>query len=94
MRCPSGIFVNRMLMVIVNLWLVVGWAVQLIEEQRREEREERIQLRAGEIEGWKGIVKELERERERCYELEVGLRYSSSFEREEGEADAEAAKAD
>jgi hypothetical protein len=81
MRCPSGIFMNRMLMVIVNLWLVVGWAIQLIEEQR-EEREERIRLRAGEIERWKGIVRELERERERWYELEVRLPCSFTFERE------------
>jgi hypothetical protein len=71
MRCPSGIFVNRMLMVIVNLWLVVGWAVQLIEEQRREEREERIRLSIEEIERWKAIVRELERKREKWYELEV-----------------------
>jgi hypothetical protein len=77
MRCPSGIFVNRMLMVIVNLWLVVGWAVQLIEEERGK----RIKARGEEIERWKGIVRKLERERERWYELEVRLPYSFTFER-------------
>jgi hypothetical protein len=61
----------------VNLWLVVGWAVQLIEEERGR----RIKVRGEEIERWKGIVRELERERERWYELEVRLPYFFSFER-------------
>jgi hypothetical protein len=77
MRCPSGIFVNRILMVFVNLWLVVGWAIQLIEEERGK----RIKKRGEEIERWKGIVRELERERERWYELEVRLPYVFSCER-------------
>ena len=64
-------------MVIVNLWLVVGWAVQLIEEERGK----RIKARGEEIERWKGIVRELERERGRWYELEVRLPYSFTFER-------------
>jgi hypothetical protein len=66
-----------MLMVVVNLWLVVGWAVQLIEEERGK----RIKARGEEIERWKGIVRELERERERWYELEVRLSYVFSFEK-------------
>jgi hypothetical protein len=66
-----------MLMVVVNLWLVVGWAVQLIEEERGR----RIKVRGEEIERWKGIVRELEREREVWYELEVRLPYFFSSER-------------
>jgi hypothetical protein len=64
-------------MVFVNLWLVVGWAIQLIEEERGK----RIKKRGEEIERWKGIVRELERERERWYELEVRLPYVFSCER-------------
>jgi len=39
MRCSGGIFVNRILFITVNLCLIYGWATQLGEKVKQEERE-------------------------------------------------------
>lgn len=55
MRCPSGILFSRSLFVALNMWLVVGWGLQL----EREARARRIARVGNDIAFWEGEVDRL-----------------------------------
>jgi hypothetical protein len=61
-----------MLMVFANLWLVVGWAIQL-EEEEQARKEVRMKWLDEEIARWEQLVVYLERERYKIHELEVSV---------------------
>lgn len=77
MRSPGGARLNKCIFVLVNAWLVVGWAWQLMQEAR-EEREWRIAVLKEEIRVWDKEIERLEGL------LEVSL-YSEEKRRKEWE---------
>lgn len=56
MRCPSGILGSRLLFIVINVCLLVSWAVQLRDEDKMRWEEEVME----ESEWWDGEVKRLE----------------------------------
>jgi hypothetical protein len=65
MRSPSGARLNQVIFVLVNAWLVVGWAWQLMEEARKQ-KEERIRALKEEIRRWDEDIERLEGLMEVC----------------------------
>lgn len=60
MLCPSGVLFSRVLFVAINMWLVIGWGLQL-EQEARERKMERVERIREEVEWWEGEVETLER---------------------------------
>ncbi|KAH7419417.1 hypothetical protein BKA64DRAFT_16178 [Cadophora sp. MPI-SDFR-AT-0126] len=66
MRCPSGIFFSGFLFVAINMWLVVGWGLQLEREawERKGKRVEGLRRMVGwwdrEVERLEGVWGEVE----------------------------------
>ena len=56
MRCPSGILFSRVLFVVINMVLVVSWAIQLAEEQKAKKDA----WEKKEIERLDGIIERME----------------------------------
>ena len=59
MRSPGGARLSQVVFVLVNAWLVVGWAWRLMEEAR-EQKEERIRVLKEEIRRWDEDIERLE----------------------------------
>ncbi|CZR57264.1 uncharacterized protein PAC_07153 [Phialocephala subalpina] len=59
MRCPSGILGTRLLFVAVNLFLVIGWAKQMRDENWAEKEARMGELRR-QVEWWDGEILRLE----------------------------------
>ena len=59
MRNPGGVHVNQAIFVVVNIWLVIGWATQ-IKEEKRLERAERIKALREQVEKMEELIGEME----------------------------------
>ncbi|KAH7342617.1 hypothetical protein BKA65DRAFT_595705 [Rhexocercosporidium sp. MPI-PUGE-AT-0058] len=59
MRCPSGILFSRLLFVALNMWLLVGWGLQL-EKEARDRKEKRLEAVRSDVAWWEGEVERLE----------------------------------
>ncbi|KAG4436806.1 hypothetical protein IFR05_007696 [Cadophora sp. M221] len=59
MRCPSGIVFSRLLFVALNMWLVVGWGLQL-EREAREKKGVKMERVRTEVKWWEREVERLE----------------------------------
>lgn len=56
MRCPSGIFASRVLMIVVNLFIIWSWRKQLI----KEEKEDRVRAEVWSLDKcWRDLADEL-----------------------------------
>ena len=62
-------------MVMVNIWFVVGWAIQLVEKAGERKKASMHKLRK-EVERWEGIVENLER-----VQAEMEASVSTNFHR-------------
>ena len=73
MHSPGGARLNQVVFVLVNVWLVVGWAWQLMQEVK-EQRQERVRRIKEEIKEWDAEIERLEGLMEVCLHFQCGVR--------------------
>jgi hypothetical protein len=85
MRSPGGARLNGCIFALVNVWLVIGWAWQLMQEVK-EAKEENIRVLKEEIRYWDKEIERLEGLLEVCLLVEE-LEFCDGADDGTGEAD-------
>jgi hypothetical protein len=85
MRSPGGARLNGCVFALVNVWLVIGWAWQLMQEFK-EAKEENIRVLKEEIKFWDTEIERLEGLLEVCEPVEK-VEFWDGADDDTGEAD-------